>query len=96
MVSGNNGKRFNNRTLSEASGFLHSSINGSEETEMAELPATRTRYDETFWRAHHESWKRSDLNQREYCSVQGISLKAFGNWRANFKDEPLKPGRNLL
>ena len=54
------------------------------------------RQGEAFWRAHHEAWKRSDLNQREYCEAQGIPLKAFGNWRANFKAEPEPPGRKLL
>jgi hypothetical protein len=39
-------------------------------------------------RAHHEAWKRSDLNQRQYCEAEGIPLKAFGNWRAKFKAEP--------
>ena len=43
---------------------------------------------EAFWRAHHEAWKRSDLNQREYCEAEGIPLKAFGNWRAKFQAEP--------
>ena len=63
---------------------------------MADQSAPRARYGETFWRAHHEAWKRSDLNQREYCEVQGISLKAFGNWRAKFKAEPEAPQRKLL
>lgn len=27
---------------------------------------------EAFWRAHHEAWKRSDLNQRQYCEAEGI------------------------
>ena len=56
----------------------------------------RARYGEAFWRSRHEAWKRSDLNQREYCAVQGISLKAFGNWRAKFTTEPEAPGRKLL
>ena len=43
-------------------------------------------HNESFWRAHHEAWKRSDLNQRQYCEAEGIPLKAFGNWRAVFKD----------
>src|SRR6476619_5416421 len=51
---------------------------------------------EAFWRAHHEAWKRSDLNQRQYCEAQGIPLKAFGNWRAKFKAEPQPPERKLL
>jgi hypothetical protein len=43
-----------------------------EEIEMAENAAPRTRHGETFWRAHHEVWQRSDLNQREYCDSQGL------------------------
>lgn len=55
-----------------------------------------TRQSEAFWRAHHEAWKRSDLNQRQYCEAEGIPLKAFGNWRAKFKAEPQPPPRKLL
>jgi hypothetical protein len=51
---------------------------------------------EAFWRAHHEAWRQSDLNQREYCEDQGIPLKAFGNWRAKFKAEPQPPAPKLL
>jgi len=54
------------------------------------------RYGEAFWRAHHEAWRQSDLNQREYCDAHGLSLKAFGNWRAKFKAEPQPPPRKLL
>ncbi|MFQ5567364.1 MAG: transposase [Paracoccaceae bacterium] len=63
---------------------------------MVDYAVPRARYGEAFWRAHHEAWKRSDLNQREYCESQGISLKAFGNWRAKFKAEPQPPARRLL
>ena len=63
---------------------------------MSENRYRRPRYGEAFWRAHHEAWKRSDLNQREYCAAQSLSLKAFGNWRAKFKAEPEAPGRKLL
>lgn len=63
---------------------------------MADDTAPRARYGEAFWRAHHEAWKRSDLNQREYCKAQGLLLKAFGNWRAKFKAEPQPPTRKLL
>jgi hypothetical protein len=63
---------------------------------MVDYPAPRARYGEAFWRTHHEAWKRSDLNQREYCAAQGIPLKAFGNWRAKFKAEPQLPVRKLL
>jgi hypothetical protein len=62
---------------------------------MADEILTRTRYGEAFSRAHHEAWRRSELNQREYCEAQEIS-KAFGNWRAKFKAEPQPPARKLL
>jgi hypothetical protein len=26
---------------------------------------------EAFWRSHHEAWRRSDLNRREYCESHG-------------------------
>ena len=63
---------------------------------MADEILTRTRSGEAFWRAHHEAWRCSELNQREYCEAQGIPLKAFGNWRAKFKAEPQLPERKLL
>ena len=63
---------------------------------MADGERSRERYGEAFWRAHHEAWRQSDLNQREYCEAQGLPLKAFGNWRAKFKAEPQLPERKLL
>jgi hypothetical protein len=60
------------------------------------MSSVRERYSEAFWRAHHEAWQQSALNQREYCEAHGIPLKAFGNWRAKFKAEPQPPGRKLL
>lgn len=51
---------------------------------------------EAFWRAHHDTWKRSDLNQREYCEAHGLPLKAFGNWRAKFKAKPEAQAPRLL
>ena len=63
---------------------------------MPDKPLSRVRYDEAFWRAHHEAWRQSELNQREYCEAQGIPLKAFGNWRAKFKAEPQPPARKLV
>lgn len=63
---------------------------------MVDHYRSRVRYDEAFWRAHHEAWCRSELNQREYCEARGIPLKAFGNWRAKFKAEPRPPLRKLL
>jgi hypothetical protein len=63
---------------------------------MADDPTPRARYGEAFWRVHHEAWKRSDLNQREYCEAHSLSLKAFGNWRAKFEAEPQPAPRKLL
>ena len=63
---------------------------------MLDKSVSRVRYGEAFWRAHHEGWHRSELNQREYCEAHGIPLKAFGNWRARFKVEPQPPARRLL
>jgi hypothetical protein len=63
---------------------------------MPDKPVSRVRYGEAFWRAHHEGWRCSGLNQREYCEAQGIPLKAFGNWRAKFKAEPQPAARKLL
>jgi transposase-like protein len=50
---------------------------------------------EAFWRAHHDAWQRSNLNQREYCEANGLVLKRFENWRAKFKDEPEVPQKLL-
>lgn len=63
---------------------------------MADGESSHERYGEAFWRAHHEAWCQSDLNQREYCEAHGLSLKAFGNWRAKFKAEPQPLVRKLL
>jgi len=46
---------------------------------MADGNGRLRRQDEEFWRKHHEVWKRSDLNQRQYCEVEQIILKAFGS-----------------
>jgi hypothetical protein len=51
---------------------------------------------ESFWRAHLDGWRRSDLNQREYCELHGLPLKRFGNWRAKLKHEnPTSAGKLL-
>src|SRR3977135_3545509 len=62
----------------------------------SEMSSVRERYGEAFWRAHHEGWLQSELNQREYCEAYGIPIKAFGNWRAKFKAEPQTPARKVL
>ena len=36
---------------------------------MADGGWSREHYGEAFWRAHHEAWQQSDLNQREYCEA---------------------------
>ncbi len=63
---------------------------------MSNAIGSRVRYGEAFWRAHHEAWIESELNQREYCEAYGIPLKAFCNWRAKFKAEPQLPARKVL
>ena len=50
-----------------------------EEGEMASEIRSWTRQGEAFWRAHHEAWKRSDLNQRQYCEAEDIALR--GVWQ---------------
>ena len=51
---------------------------------------------EAFWRAHHDAWMRSTLNQREYCEAHGLPLKRFGNWRAIFKTEKSRVSGRVL
>jgi hypothetical protein len=63
---------------------------------MAEQNRPWRRQGEDFWRAHHEAWKRSDLNQRQYCEFHGLPQKAFENWRQKFKAEPAPSQRKLL
>jgi hypothetical protein len=36
------------------------------------MSSVRERYGESFWRAHHEAWLQSELNQREYCEAYGV------------------------
>jgi len=49
---------------------------------------------ESFWRAHLNDWRRSELNQREYCELHG--LKRLGNWRAQLRhEEPASAGKLL-
>jgi hypothetical protein len=50
----------------------------------------------SFWRANHEGWQASDLNQREYRELHGLPLKRFGNRRAQFKDEETVAQLKLL
>jgi hypothetical protein len=50
---------------------------------MARVSAEKRAELEGFWRSHHEGWKTSPLNQREYCDLHGLPLKRFGNWRVH-------------
>jgi hypothetical protein len=52
-----------------------------EESEMAGENRPRQCYDEAFWRAHHEAWQRSDLNQRGYWVLRGSGHPAQGVWQ---------------
>lgn len=63
---------------------------------MAGEHRTWKRQGEAFWRAHHEVWKRSDLNQRQYCEVHGLPQKAFENWRQKFRADLQPPERKLV
>lgn len=63
---------------------------------MPRIKAAKRTELESFWRAHLEGWRRSDLNQREYCELHGLPLKRFGNWRAKLRhEEPASPGKLL-
>jgi len=63
---------------------------------MARLTAAKSLELEAFWRGHLEGWRRSDLNQREYCELHGLPLKRFGNWRAKLRyEEPASAGKLL-
>ena len=63
---------------------------------MPEQHRSWKRQGEAFWRAHHEAWKRSDLNQRQYCQAHGLPQKGFENWRQRFRAEPEPAQRKLL
>ncbi|MEE9481146.1 MAG: hypothetical protein V3V34_11485 [Kiloniellales bacterium] len=63
---------------------------------MPRLKAVKRSELESFWRAHLDGWRRSDLNQREYCEAHGLPLKRFGDWRAQFKHEDPAPAGKLL
>ncbi len=63
---------------------------------MPRLKADKRSELESFWRAHLDGWRRSDLNQREYCEAHGLPLKRFGNWRAKFRHEDPAPTGKLL
>jgi hypothetical protein len=57
---------------------------------MVDKSVSRVRYGEAFWRAHHEAWRRSELNQREYCAGSGDSAQSI----RQLAGEVQKPSRN--
>lgn len=52
---------------------------------MARVPVELREQILAYWRGHSEAWKLSGLTQAEYCARHNISLKNFGNWRAQLK-----------
>jgi hypothetical protein len=52
---------------------------------MPRVPAELREQVLGYWRGHSEAWKLSGLTQQEYCEQHNISLKNFGNWRAQLK-----------
>lgn len=63
---------------------------------MARLTATKHAELEAFWRSHVDGWRRSVLNQREYCELHGLPLKRFENWRAKYRYEDHRYPRKVL
>lgn len=63
---------------------------------MPRLSAAKQAELEGFWRSHVDGWRRSDLNQREYCELHGLPLKRFENWRARYRHEDRRFPRKVL
>ena len=63
---------------------------------VARLTASKSMELESFWRAHLDGWRRSALNQRQYCELHGLPLKRFGNWRAKLRHEEKASSAKLL
>ncbi|MGH7870281.1 MAG: IS66 family insertion sequence element accessory protein TnpA [Candidatus Dormibacteraceae bacterium] len=56
-----------------------------EESRMSRVPVELREQVLKYWRGHPEPWKLSGLTQKEYCEQHNLSLKNFGNWRAQLK-----------
>ena len=63
---------------------------------MPRMTASKSLELESFWRAHLDGWRCSNLNQREYCELHGLPLKRFGNWRAKLRHEEPESAGKLL
>jgi hypothetical protein len=44
---------------------------------MSKEIGSRVRHGEASWRAHHEAWRQSALNQRQCCEAHGIPRPAL-------------------
>jgi len=88
--------RSNRRPQSPRTIFLASKI-GTLNADLSDINLLGERSElESFWRAHLDAWRRSDLNQREYCELHGLPLKRLGNWRTKLKHEkPASAGKLL-
>ena len=75
---------------------LLSTVNFVDRVIVPRMTAGKRSELEPFWRAHLACWRRSALNQREYCELHRLPLKRFGNWRAKYKHEDDVPRQKLL
>jgi hypothetical protein len=48
-----------------------------------------------YWRKHVETWYRSGLTQREYCTREGLHERAFYRWRRREGDSVAEQDRAL-
>ena len=44
---------------------------------MPDKPLSRVRYDEAFWRAHHEAWRQSELKSARVLRSSGDSAQGI-------------------
>ena len=43
-----------------------------------------------YWQSHVEAYRKSGLNQREYCRQQGISYWSFNPWKRKLESREQK------
>ena len=55
-----------------------------------------TRQGEAFWRAHHEAWKRSDLNQRRVLRGAWPAAEGFRELASEVQSRTAAAKRKLL
>ena len=49
----------------------------------------------SFWLQHVESWKKSELTRRAYCTAHGLPRRSFVRWRVRFKEDDAIAERRL-